>query len=108
MSGIDTRTTVEQARDDRAASMGEDQLWRDAYLIAHAGASNPVAVARTLREHCKTVLARTHSSDAVRQHPALRAIAGHLAFLFGQGIGPEFADLDTVSRECKARGITIT
>jgi len=64
-----------------------DRAWNDAYLIAWVGASNPQGVARTMAPH-RGILGP--------EHPAVKAISGHLAFLHGHGIGPEFDELDAV------------
>jgi hypothetical protein len=74
----------------------DDQVWRDAYSIAWVGACNARAVARTL----------THYRDTYgANHPAVRAIAGHLAFLDHESLGPEFADLDAVVENGRRLGI---
>jgi hypothetical protein len=78
------------------ALSAEDQAWRDAYYIADVGASNPKGVARTMEAHINTVGA---------DHPAVRAIAGHLEFLQGHGIGPEFDDLAAVKANARRLGI---
>lgn len=68
-----------------------EQPWRDAYLIAWIGASNPRAVQRTLD---------THTATYGPEHVAVRAIRGHLDYLEGNGLGPEMDAL----REVKERG----
>lgn len=73
-----------------------DSLWKDAYGIAWIGASNPVAVERVLER-------RTAEFGA--NNPAVRAIAGHLAFLRGESIGPEFDDLDAVLINARKMGL---
>ena len=57
----------------------EDEAWRDEFHIAWIGASNPRAVMRTLNRH-RAVMGE--------DHPAVRAITGHLAFLEGKSLGP--------------------
>ena len=74
----------------------DDALWRDAYYIAWIGASNPRGVAHTLDQYREE-----YGAD----HAAVRAIAGHLAFLNGDGIGPEFEDLDAVLSNARRLGL---
>ncbi len=69
------------------ASAVRDSAWRDAYLIAWIGASNPKAVQRALD---------THSTNLGESYPAVRAIRGHLAFLQGTSLGPDSGELDEV------------
>ena len=64
--------------------------WEDAYGIAYIGASNPKGVENTLN-HWK-------SQGLDESHPAVRAIQGHLDYLNGKGLGPEFDDLEEVLR----------
>lgn len=78
----------------------EDGLWADAYRIAWVGASNPAAVASTLARRTQEVIHVIGTRPAC-QHPALRAIAGHLAYLFGQGLGPDQKYLDAVEANAK-------
>jgi len=59
----------------------EADIWRDAWRIADPGASNPVAVARTLFR-ASSFLLHDIGTDAVRKHPALRLIAAQLASLY--------------------------
>src|SRR6478736_2067234 len=59
----------------------EAEIWRDAWRIADPGASNPVAVARTLFA-ASAYLNTMFGTDAVRKHPALRLIAAQLASLY--------------------------
>ena len=74
----------------------EADIWRDAWRIADPGASNPVAVARTLFAASSFLLHKT-GTDSVRKHPALRVIAGQLSFLYGvDRLGPSTEDLDKV------------
>lgn len=73
-----------------------DQLWRDAYGIAWIGASNPVAVQHTLDKWTETFGA---------DNLAVRAMAGHLAFLRGESLGPEFMELDAVLENARRLGI---
>lgn len=67
----------------------EGQAWRDAHGIACAGASNPLGVAGTLAADIKALRAAGLTTPAVKAHPALCAIAAHLAYLFGHGSGPD-------------------
>jgi hypothetical protein len=64
-----------------------DAAWRDAYHIAWIGASNPKGVERSLTQHIATVGAG---------HVACKAMAGHLAYLRGHGLGPELEELGEV------------
>jgi hypothetical protein len=80
----------------------QQAVWRHAYFIAYVGASNPVAVARTLMED--TAELRRTGLD-VKRHVALRAMAGHLAYLYGIGLGPKVDDLDLVLGEAKRHGL---
>lgn len=74
----------------------EADIWRDAWRIADPGASNPVAVARTLFKASAFLLHRM-DTESVRKHPALRVIAGQLSFLYRvDNLGPEIEDLDKV------------
>ena len=60
-------------------------LWKDAYGIAWI-APQPRGIEPVL-----------DAGSRVRSgHPAVRAIAGHIAFRRGASIGPEFDDLDAV------------
>jgi hypothetical protein len=59
----------------------EADIWRDAWSIADPGASNPVAVARTLFK-ASSFLNHQIGTDGVRNHPALRLIAAQLASLY--------------------------
>jgi hypothetical protein len=74
----------------------DDQAWRDAYYIATVGASNPKGVANALARHVG------HLGD---DHPAVRAIRGHLEFLQGTSLGPEFDDLREVGRNAARLGL---
>src|SRR5580765_4876953 len=59
----------------------EADIYRDAWRIADPGASNPVAVARTLFR-ASSVLLHDIGTDGVKKHPALRLIAAQLASLY--------------------------
>jgi hypothetical protein len=77
----------------------ETKAWRDAYGIAVIGASNTAAVARTIAETISAL--RGSDPDGpdrqdVDRHPAVRAMVAHLAYLTGQGLGPELDDLRAV------------
>ena len=65
----------------------EYAAWRDGYLIAWVGASNPRGVSFRLA---------THESELGPDHVAVRAIRGHLAFLQGEALGPDMDDLTAV------------
>jgi hypothetical protein len=85
-------------------SFSEDQAWADAYGIAYVGASNPTACASRLAKH-SAALVHEQGTMAARKHPALRAIAGHLAYLYGYGLGPDIDLLDQVEVNAKRLGI---
>lgn len=93
--------------DKIALAAAEDQAWRDAYRINFPGASNPAAVASTLAKN-SSALVHLIGTDGVRKHPALRAIAGQLAFLYGQGAGAEVALLDQVEVNAVRLGVKPT
>jgi hypothetical protein len=59
----------------------EATIWRAAWHIAEPGASNPVAVARTLYA-ASAFLLHDIGTDGVRKHPALRLIAAQLSYLY--------------------------
>lgn len=85
----------------------EDQAWKDAYRINFPGASNPSAVASTLAKNT-SALTPLIGTRGARKHPALQAIAGHLAFLFGQGPGAEVKLLDQVEVNAVRLGVKPT
>ena len=76
-----------------------DAAWADAYGIAVTGASNPKGVAYTLDN-----LIRNHHVPV--NHPAIRAIEGHLDYLNGNGLGPEMDDFREVEANARRLGIT--
>jgi hypothetical protein len=84
----------------------EDALWTDAHRIAWVGASNPAAVASTLARRTQEVIHVIGTRPAC-QHPALRAIAGHLAFLYGYGLGPDSEYLDLVESNARRLGLDV-
>jgi hypothetical protein len=89
--------------DGRPDRVDEAQIWWDAYRIADPGASNPVAVAGTLAAASGALL-RNISQDDVKKHPALRVMAGQLAYLYGVGKdGPSSADMNEVDQKFKAQ-----
>ena len=73
-----------------------DKAWSDAYYIAWVGASNPKGVQRTLTEH---------TASLGETHPAVRAIAGHLAFLAGTSLGPDSDVLEQVLANARRLGL---
>lgn len=60
----------------------EADIWRDAWRIADPGASNPVAVARTLFKASAFLMHKLEDTASVKKHPALRLIAAQLASLY--------------------------
>jgi hypothetical protein len=82
----------------------EDQAWADAYRVNFPGASNPVAVASALARNSAALLHEI-GTDGIREHPALRAIAGHLAFLYGYSLGAEVYLLDETEINAVRLGI---
>jgi hypothetical protein len=74
-----------------------DQLWSDAYYIAVVGASNPRGVSYTYNRWLEKGIAA--------EHPALRAIKGHLDFLHGTALGPDFDDFDLVKANAVRLGL---
>jgi hypothetical protein len=73
-----------------------DTAWRDAYYIAWIGASNPSGVAASIDKHTKAVGA---------EHVAVRAMAGHLAYLRGESLGPEAEELEAVRSNAERLGL---
>lgn len=83
----------------------EDAAWRDAYRIAWVGASNPAAAARSLGRH-SAALTNEIGTAAARKHPALRAMAGQIASLFGvDSLGPPAEVLDAVEANAVRLGL---
>jgi hypothetical protein len=81
----------------------EDDVYADAWRIADPGTVNPVAVARTLAEASKVIMRTAGSTTAVRDHPALRVIAGQLAMLYSvDRSGASIDEYDTVAAYVKA------
>jgi hypothetical protein len=70
-----------------------DELYQEAYSIAVVGASNPIAVAGTLHEAMLFLSRKGFDHSDIKESAAIRAIAAHLNFLLGQGLGPEESDL---------------
>jgi hypothetical protein len=87
---IATTSATDVAHDDA-------QLWHDAYGIAWIGACNPLGVQHTLDQH--------YAQGFNEEHPAIRAIEGHLDFLKGRSLGPELADLGAVLDHAKTSGL---
>lgn len=85
----------------------EDQAWKDAYEINWVGACNPVAVASRLAHHSAALMRELHNTTAIKQHHALRAIAGQLAFLYGLSLGPSEETLDVVKVNAERIGCTL-
>jgi hypothetical protein len=76
----------------------EKWLYRDAAAIAIIGASNPMGVVNTLDIMLATARAEGLDHREIENHPAIRAVVGHLAFLFGQAAGPDDDSFLTVRR----------
>ena len=64
----------------------------------------PAAVASTLakRTHEVTMVIGTRPAC---EHPALRAIAGHLAYLYGYGLGPDDKYLTATQDNARRLGL---
>jgi hypothetical protein len=82
----------------------EDAIWTDAYRIAWIGAANPVAVAGSLAKHSAALL-HIVGTAGVEAHPGLKAITGHLAYLYHHGLGPEMDELDEVQAQAYRLGL---
>lgn len=95
---------MDYVKDTRIPDELEDQIWREAYGLAYVGASNPVATAGRLCNLTAEVQGLIGTREA-EKHPALRAIAGHLAYLFGHGLGPESEYLDMVEENARRLGL---
>ena len=85
----------------------EDVAWKDAYGIAFIGAVNPLAVAGTLARDSSALMDVLRSTKAVCEHPALRAIAEHLAFLYSAGLGATVEHLDWIEYHARRLGIFV-
>lgn len=83
----------------------DKELWRDAYRMAWVGASNPLACAAALLKHSKRLMDELQDTRAVLQHPALQAMAGQLASLYGQSVGPSDKVYDVVEANAIALGL---
>lgn len=84
----------------------EDQAYRDAYRICWPGASNPGAVAATLAKHSAALTRSLRDTRAVRDHPALQAIAAQLAMLHGiTALGPPEGVYEAVQQRAAALGL---
>lgn len=77
--------------------MRQNDVWKDAYLIAWIGACNKLAVSLILKRH-----EATYGAD----HQAVRAIRGHLEYLEGDSLGPEMEDLRAVKDRHDAEEVT--
>lgn len=74
----------------------EKSIYQDALRIADPGAANPIAVARTLHL-ASAALLHGIGTDGVENHPALRVMAGQLAFLYGvSALGADMEDYEKV------------
>jgi hypothetical protein len=103
----DTQPAGEAREDTPAGTLSpEDQAYWDAYRICWPGASNPGAVAATLSRHSVALTRSLRSTQAVRDHPALRAIAAQLALLHGiTALGPPEGVYEAVERRVAALGL---
>lgn len=88
--------------------LATDEAWREAYRIAFIGASNPLAAAGALARCSKALMNALESTQAVCEHHALQAIAGHVAFLYKQGIGADIPLLDEIEANAKRLGIWVS
>jgi len=79
-----------------ALVMDDNKLWVDAYQIAYIGGSNKRAIANALINYTKQLGSK---------HVAVRAIAGHLLYLYGYDLGPEITDLNKVLAKAVELGI---
>lgn len=75
------------AKAENALAEAEAAAWHEAYYIAVVGASNPAAVASRLARHA-AALTHLIGTENAKHHPAIQCIFGHLAFLYGLGLGP--------------------
>jgi hypothetical protein len=87
--------------------LSEDTLWRDAWRIAWVGAANPAACAATLAKYLSW---RNHQvgTAEVGNHPAIQAIAGHMACLIkmpGYALGPSDESLKAVQENAIRLGV---
>lgn len=86
-----------QYADFAEMSAPEKDVYRDAWRIAEPGAVNPLAVSASLMRGTRVIMDVYHDTSAVRQHPALKVIAGQLAMLFDvDSSGAELEDYDAV------------
>jgi hypothetical protein len=83
----------------------ERDLWNAAYHIAYIGAANPVGAALTLHQLSARVQARAHSTTMATVSTPLRAIAAHIAYLYGQGLGPDQETMDAIRDNASRLGI---
>jgi hypothetical protein len=83
----------------------EDALWREAHRIAWVGASNPAVAATSLGKWTQAVITGTGNTEAAKQHPALRAMAGQVAFLFGQALGADDESANQLEKNCQRLGL---
>ena len=78
------------------------QIYRDAYAVGWVGASNPVAVARTVSEIADRLSDIGFDHADLKQHPAFRVVVGQLAYLLGMSLGPDVSDLNAVRATVEA------
>jgi hypothetical protein len=86
------------------SEFNEDDLWREAHRIAWVGASNPAVAAASLGRWTQIVIRAVGTADA-RKHPALRVMAGQVAFLFGQALGADDKSADELEKNCRRLGL---
>lgn len=77
----------------RWVAAAEEQAYHDAYLIAWIGSPNRNVVERRLERA---------ESQLGPDHVAVRAMRGHLAFLRGEGLGPDDDVLDALQSYAEA------
>lgn len=91
-------TTIEELYEAvKEVQKVHDRLWRVAYYTAYVGALNPDGVRNAIKTWC--------DEGFDFSHPAIRAMAGHLDHLNGNGLGPEMEDLNLVVAYAERLGI---
>lgn len=75
----------------------------DDALFIQMGASNPVAVAGTLREHMADMMDGGADHPTIQNDPALRLITHQLAHLMGFSALLDFEEYNKYVSDCKLR-----